>query len=321
MQALYKQLRYELKRFGAEEKSIETLFIGGGTPSCVPSALYKEIFTLLAPYMQENAEITSEANPNSASKEWLEGMYELGVNRISFGVQSFNEKKLKLLGRAHTPQQAKNALQNAYDTGYKNLSLDLIYGVAGDTKELLHADIEEAFSLPINHLSAYALSIEENTPFARKPQLSKEDIQTTRELFAQITKHGFAQYEISNFGTYQSRHNLGYWEYKEYIGAGSGAVGMHANTRLYPTPNIEAYIDNPLQIAKEPLSFEDIKFEKIFLGLRSRVGIEKELLNQKERIQAEILIEEGKMSQNATRYFNKDFLLADALALFLTDFK
>ena len=215
MSALKIQLKSELKRFDAQENSIETLFIGGGTPSTVAPELYAPIFKLIQPYLQQNIEITSEANPNSATKEWLEGMYRLGVNRISFGVQSFDAEKLKLLNRAHTPQMASDALLHAKEIGFKNLSLDLIYATLGDTKELLQKDIQRAFSLPINHISAYALTIEEGTPFASKPQMSSEQLDLTSWLFQSIKQQGRPQYEISNFGVYQSQHNLGYWLYKD----------------------------------------------------------------------------------------------------------
>ena len=179
MDSLKSQIEYELERFKATPQSIETIFIGGGTPSTVAPELYQPIFKLLAPYLQKNIEITSEANPNSATYEWLQGMYELGVNRISFGVQSFNKDKLKILNRAHTPDQAKDAIHNAQKVGFKNLSLDLIYATLGDTKELLLHDIDTAFTLPINHLSAYALTIEEGTAFESKPQMSSEQLSLT----------------------------------------------------------------------------------------------------------------------------------------------
>ena len=319
MHALLRQIEHELERFEAKKNSIETLFIGGGTPSTVPPVLYEPIFQTIAPFMAENAEITSEANPNSATKEWLEGMRDLGVNRISFGVQSFDEKKLKLLNRAHSPADAVQAIENAHKAGFEHISLDLIYAVLGDTKELLQHDLDQAFSLPIDHLSAYALTIEENTPFAKKPQMSKEELEHTRWLFEKIEKRGFPQYEISNFGRYQSRHNLGYWHYKDYIGAGAGAVGKKENIRLYPQTDIEAYIADPLNIALEKLLDKDMKFEKIFLGLRSAIGVEAKLLSQSECQQAEILVQEGKLYFQNGRYFNPDFLLADEIALFLSN--
>ncbi|MDP2893973.1 MAG: radical SAM family heme chaperone HemW, partial [Sulfurimonas sp.] len=190
MEALCTQLQFEIKRFSVTPKSIESLFIGGGTPSTVSPKLYEKLFSMLDPYLAKNIEITSEANPNSATLEWLEGMFALGVNRISFGVQSFNKEKLRILNRAHNASQAEEAILNAQKVGYKNISLDLIYATLGDTKELLENDLLRAFSLPINHLSAYALTIEEGTPFESKPHMSKERLSLTSWLFKKIKKFG-----------------------------------------------------------------------------------------------------------------------------------
>ena len=318
MSALKKQLVFELQRFQAKEKSIETIFIGGGTPSTVAPELYKDIFDLLSPYLVIDAEITSEANPNSATKEWLSGMRALGVDRISFGTQSFNKEKLKILNRAHTAQMSIDAVNNASQIGFKNISLDLIYATLGDTKELLKNDIQTAFSLPINHISAYALSIEEGTAFENRPQMSKEQLSLTKWIFQEIQEHGFTQYEISNFGTYQSLHNLGYWQYKDYIGAGAGAVGKRGHTRFYPQSDIEKYIKDPLFIEEENLHVEDQRLEKIFLGLRSCIGINKEVLNKEETKRASLLVDEKKLEDNNNILYNPDYLLADEIALFLT---
>jgi len=318
MIALQKQLEYELQRFDAKENSIETIFIGGGTPSTVSPELYAPIFKLLRPYLQADIEITSEANPNSASYEWLEGMKSLGVNRISFGVQSFNEKKLKVLNRAHNPKMAKDAIINAAEVGFENISLDLIYATLGDTKELLEHDIKTAFLLPINHISAYALTIEEGTAFENKKEMSKEQLSLTKWIFQTIQEHGFEQYEISNFGSYKSKHNLGYWLYKDYMGVGAGAVGKLGLTRYYPNPNIEEYVNNPLEIKSEELDEDDKKLEKIFLGLRSYIGFSESLLTQNELRLAQILVDEKKLFNKEQRFYNKNFLLADEIALYLT---
>ncbi len=318
MKALEVQLNYEFKRFNVQYKSIETLFIGGGTPSTVEPNLYKELFSLLKPYLKEGIEITSEANPNSATYEWLFGMHKLGVNRISFGVQSFNQKKLKLLNRAHNAQEAEEAINNAFKIGYKNLSLDLIYATLGDTKELLLSDIDIALSLPINHLSAYALTIEEGTPFESKPQMSSETVELTSWLFNEITSRGFKQYEISNFGKYQSFHNIGYWKYKDYIGLGSGAVGKHNLKRFYPNSHLESYIKNPLDIRIENLTGEDKKIEQIFLGFRSFVGVLKNILNNEELKKAQLLVDEGKLHYNNETFYNYEYLLADEITLFIS---
>ncbi len=318
MDALLVQLEYELKRFNIKNPEIETVFIGGGTPSTVEPYMYKPLFDMLSPYLKDKIEITSEANPNSATSEWLSGMHELGVNRISFGVQSFNEEKLKVLNRAHKADDAKIAILNAKQIGFKNISLDLIYATYGDTKELLEYDLKTAFSLPINHLSAYALTIEEGTPFESKSYMSKEKLELTTWLFDSIISSGFKQYEISNFGSYQSTHNLGYWLYKDYIGLGSGAVGKLDLQRFYPTAIVEDYIKNPLDIKTENLSQEDKKIEQIFLGLRSCVGVSKEILNNDERKRADILVDEKKLFFKDGRFYNYDYLLSDEIALFLS---
>jgi oxygen-independent coproporphyrinogen-3 oxidase len=318
MSALKLQLEFELKRFEATEKTIETIFIGGGTPSTVSPELYKPIFKLLKPYLKENIEITSEANPNSATYEWLSGMRELGVNRISFGVQSFDSDKLKLLNRAHTPDQAKNAVLNAAKVGFKNISLDLIYATYGDTKELLENDINIAFSLPINHISAYALTIEEGTAFESKPQMSAEQLSLTSWIFEAIQSNGFKQYEISNFGSYNSTHNLGYWQYKDYIGIGSGAVGKLGLTRFYPETIVEKYIENPTRIREEILDDEDKRIEQIFLGFRSCIGVHSKVFNKDELKKAQILVDENKISLINETFYNDDYLLADEITLFIS---
>ena len=319
MKALHKQLAFELKRFEAKANSIQTLFIGGGTPSTVSAELYAPIFTLLKPYLKEDAEITTEANPNSATKTWLKGMKDLGVNRVSFGVQSFNDNKLNELNRAHTPQQAKEAILTAKELGVEHLSLDLIYNYSGDTKALLKNDIEQAFELPIDHISAYELTIEDGTKFSSTPEVRQEDENLAFFVANEIQKHGFTHYEISNFGSYQSRHNKGYWELEDYIGAGAGAVGFLKDTRYYPQTGIEQYIFDPLKIIEEPLTQEELLTEKIFLGLRSNIGVEKSLLSEKMLKNAQFLCTEAKLNCDHTHFYNENFFLSDELALYILE--
>ena len=321
MEALLDQLKHELERFEVSlDNKIETVFIGGGTPSTVEPSLYRPIFQMIEPYLSEDCEITSEANPNSATYSWLEGMFTLGVNRLSFGVQSFHDEKLKTLGRAHNTEHAIQAIQNAHTIGYRHLSIDLIYGVSGDTKELLHSDIKQAFSLPIDHISLYALTIEENTLFEKTPQMAQEELELTRWLFQQIKERGFEQYEISNFGQYRSRHNLGYWEHKDYIGVGAGAVGFLKNTRFYPATSVETFIQNPLGIHTEIIEPDALISEKLFLGFRSAVGVDETILNPKQKQKAAMLCDEGLLMYQNGRFFNTDFLLADEIALSVEGF-
>ncbi len=317
MASLYQQIEFELKRFKAKKNSITSLFIGGGTPSTVEPQLYAKVFTLLEPYFKEGIEITTEANPNSASAIWLKGMFALGCTRVSFGVQSFNNTKLKFLGREHNSIQAINAIRSAKKIGFEHISLDLMYATKVDNKEMIEQDIQTAFSLPVDHISAYALTIEENTLFEAHPDAAKEKLELSNFFINSIKDRGFHQYEISNFGTYQCQHNIGYWKLNDYIGAGSGAVGMLKNKRFYPTTDIDNYIKNPLDIRIENLSDEDLKTEKVLLGLRSKVGLNLDILTESELKQVSFLENDKKVIRKENYIFNSDYLLSDEIALFI----
>ena len=310
IKAVQTQLIYDIKHFCIQKNSIESIFIGGGTPSCLKANYYEEIFTILQPYLSNNAEITFEANPNSASYAWLRAIKELGANRISFGVQSFDAKKLEFLGRSHSPKDAIKAVEAAAKAGFENISIDLIYNCAVDSKALLKKDIATACTLPINHISAYALTIEPNTPFAaRSNTLSQQEFGFfIKELIP------FKQYEVSNFGSYESRHNKGYWQLKNYLGIGAGAVGFWKDFRYYPPTTLQSYIQNPIQRELEYLSQEDLRTEKIFLGLRSCIGVEKSLLDAHK---IATLLQENKIYEDTTKIYNKDYFIADEIALFL----
>ena len=310
IKALQTQLLHDLQHFCIQKNSIESIFIGGGTPSCLKASYYEEIFTILNPYLRADAEITFEANPNSASYAWLQAIKDLGATRVSFGVQSFDAKKLQFLGRAHTPKEALQAVENAQRAGFENVSIDLIYNCAIDSKKLLQNDIAIATNIAINHISAYALTIEPNTPFASKSNtLSQQEFGFfIKELIP------FKQYEVSNFGSYESRHNKGYWQLKNYLGIGAGAVGFWKDFRYYPPTTLQSYIQNPIQREIERLSQEDLRTEKIFLGLRSCIGVEKKLLDP---AKIATLLQEDKIYEDTERIYNKNFFIADEMALFL----
>ena len=323
MNALKKQLKNDIENYIIKDnKKIETVFIGGGTPSTIKAFEYKEIFEIIKPYLEKNAEITTEANPNSASFDWLKGMHDLGVNRVSFGVQSFNSEKLKFLGRAHSANSAINAIQNANSIGFKGINCDIIYGVQNDTLESMKIDFDTAFSLPITHLSAYSLTIEEGTKFFDRSSVKIDDEELSYEIFDYINNKGFHQYEISNFAKNkesESKHNYGYWQHKEYLGVGAGAVGYINQQRQYPSKSIEEYIGNPLFFDVEKIDLNDIKTEKILLGFRSLNGVEISLFNEGEMKKIDDLIEYDKVYIKENRVFNKNFLLSDELALYILD--
>ena len=318
MLASLEQLSFELERFNPQKKSIHSLFIGGGTPSTISPKLFAPLFKRIKPFLSDDAEITSEANPNSATTEWIQGMKALGVNRLSFGVQSFDETKLKFLGRAHSAKSAQKAIENAFKEGIKHISLDLIYGTALDTQQLLANDLNIASKLPIDHLSAYALTIEEHTPFFHRNNVANTSEALAKTFVQNIINKGFLQYEISNFGSYQSVHNKGYWEHQNYLGIGSGAVGFLNRERFYPSKTIETYLQKPLHVEIENLSLEDLHVEKIFLGLRSCIGIDLALFSPKERANVDLLIRENKLTCKGESIYNNDYFLSDEIALYIT---
>ena len=323
MNALKKQLRNNLDNYVIKDnKKIETVFIGGGTPSTIKAFEYEEIFEMIKPHLEEFAEITTEANPNSASYEWLESMKNLGVNRVSFGVQSFDNDKLKFLGRSHNSNSAINAIQNAQKIGFKGINCDIIYGVQNDTMQSLKKDFDTAFSLPITHLSAYSLTIEEGTKFFDRSSVKIDDEELSYKIFDYINSKGFHQYEISNFAKdkkSESKHNYGYWQHKEYLGVGAGAVGYINNQRQYPSKSIEEYIKNPLAFEIEEIDSQDVKTEKILLGLRCLNGVELSLFHESELKKIDELIEYNKVYIQDNRLYNKNFLLSDELALYILD--
>ncbi|WP_072680151.1 radical SAM family heme chaperone HemW [Arcobacter sp. LA11] len=322
MEALKKQLKFDLNKNLQNNEKLNTVFIGGGTPSTVKVELYKEVFDILNPYLSENCEITSESNPNSATKDWLQGMKDLGVNRISFGVQSFDDEKLKKLNRAHNSKGAINAIQNADCIGFNRINCDIIYGVEGDTLKSIKEDFDTIFSLPVTHISAYSLTLEEGTKFFNNTKIKIDDEELSYKLFEYLKKNDFNQYEISNFSKSkeeESKHNYGYWQHKNYLGVGAGAVGFIDNQRYYPNKSIEEYIQTPTKYDYEEISKEDKKVEQVLLGFRCSLGVDKSLFTKKELEKVGHLVKEKKLFQNDTTIINKNFLLADELALYVLE--
>ena len=251
----FNALKFEIQNFAKKNPNfkISTLFIGGGTPSSVEAGLYEDVFEILAPRFMANAEITTEANPNSANFDWLSQMRNFGINRISFGAQSFNEAKLKFLGRAHGASEIFEAVQNAKKAGISNINLDLIYASKFDDKTNLKFEIQNFARANVTHLSAYALTIEENTPFFRRKILSNDDENLAEFFFEQIQNLGYEQYEISNFAlpNHRCAHNIAYWKGEDYVGFGAHAVGTSGLKRYTSARSICEYIQNPVK--KSPI--------------------------------------------------------------------
>ncbi|MDR1614452.1 MAG: radical SAM family heme chaperone HemW [Campylobacteraceae bacterium] len=318
-QAILKQLDFEIERFSLPLKSIDSVFIGGGTPSFFNHELLKPFMQKLSPFLSDNAEMTTEANPNSASLEWLLGMRELGFNRISFGVQSFDDKKLKFLGRIHDGNAAKKAVLRAREAGFGNISVDIIYALAMDTKRVLENDIKTSAALPINHISAYSLTIEAKTPFFERKNAMKESLTMAKFIVRSLKDENFLQYEVSNFSRgYECLHNKRYWAHDSYIGVGCGAVGFDGQKRFYPSNDLKEYIASPLLQKTEHLSAEDLRLERLFLAFRSNLGISLDFLPKQFENKIDMLVEAKKVYIKDGRLYNKNYFLADEIALFLS---
>ncbi len=312
IQALCLDLKHALKQ---THEKMESIFIGGGTPNTLSVKSFEKIFESIHQNarLSVDCEITTEANPELISKAWCQGLKDLGINRLSLGVQSFREDKLLFLERQHSKNIAP-VVEVVLKSGIENISIDLIYNTPLDSEKSLKEELKLAKELPINHLSAYALSIEKNTNLeknAKKPSSVDFDnvVKETLEGFS------FKQYEVSNYArNYQVKHNLAYWEAKDYLGCGAGAVGCVESERFYAKKLIESYIKDPLQRQVEPLSEKDKRLEKLFLGLRCILGVELSLLDANK---VELLIKENKAFIKNNRLVASDFFMADEMALWL----
>lgn len=299
------------------DRQISTIFIGGGTPSSVDAGFYTQMFEYFKPHLSPNCEITSEANPNSANKKWLENMVKNGINRLSLGAQSFDKNKLKLLGRIHNAKRIFQAVDDAKSAGIDNINVDIIYGTKLDTKSLLKSEVEAIKMLDISHLSAYSLTLESDTPFANKHSYQKDSPTLAKYLIKSIENIGLKQYEISNFGL-PCKHNQAYWSGADYYGFGAYAVSTIGLKRQTGNSNLDEYILDPFSHQSEILTAKDRQNERIFLGLRSSLGVAFSDLDTTMQTKAQILIDENKLISNGSRVYNPNFLLSDEIYLYLS---
>ncbi|MGC2062080.1 MAG: radical SAM family heme chaperone HemW [Thermodesulfovibrionales bacterium] len=271
-------------------RSLTTLYIGGGTPTLLGIDLLSGLFRCLIDTcgIMHNAEITVEANPGTVSRELLGDLRSLGVNRLSVGVQSFQDSELKTLGRIHDASEARLAISGAKAHGFHNISLDLMYGIPGQTMESWKDTLLRAVHLEPSHISAYELTPEMNTPlFSRlstgELNLPHEDLVLDMYGFALdfLGAHGYRHYEISNFAYpgNECRHNLNYWDRGEYVGIGAGAHSFVDGHRSFNSSDIEQYsIElNARRIPKideQVITSGEATKEYIFLGLRKTEGIQ-----------------------------------------------
>lgn len=262
---------------------LKTLYFGGGTPSLLSVDEFKDITGFFR--IKEDAEVTVELNPESVTFDYLNGLRKCNINRVSFGCQSFDDDILKYIGRKHTSQDIKNALNSAFEAGFENVSIDFIYGLPNQTVKGFEKDLM-AFDDRINHVSLYGLKIDkgcffyENTP----ENIADEDMQADMYLKSMeiLKQRGFVQYETSNFSrdNCYSRHNINYWNNNSYYGFGVAAHGYENGTRYFNVSNLDEYINGASKIIHK-LSEQEKLEEEIFLGLRKVKGIDICLINKK----------------------------------------
>lgn len=292
IEKLISEIEFRSQFLSSEEKQVDTIFFGGGTPTLLgPDRLGIILKELQKRFQLDiSSEITLEVNPETVQlKEWQE-YYQRGWNRASIGVQSFDDRELKACGRIHDSAQAEKAIIEANAAGFNLVNLDLIYGLPEQTLSSFQKTLAKAITLPIDHLSVYGLQLEEGTSFYEMERKGTLPLPSTEEeeemydwLHSFLHKEKWERYEVSNFSRSggQCRHNLKYWRYQPYLGFGAGASGFDGQGRLKNPDTIEGYftqVDSWLREKRKPLNTEKLsdsqrQVEFCFMGLRTQEGI------------------------------------------------
>lgn len=281
----------EVKHFYKNEE-LATLYFGGGTPSLLSPEDFRKIIGNFN--ITPKTEVTIEVNPETVTDGYFSELRGLGVNRLSFGCQTFDEKTLELIGRKHSPRQVKDTILDAQKNGFNNISLDLIYGLPNQTINSFENDLKEALALEIQHVSLYGLKIDEGCYFYNNLPKNLPDSDLQAEMYLKaidiLTSKNFEHYEISNFSKNgcNSRHNLNYWENNSYYGFGIAAHGYVDGIRYSNRTTLKDYINNPLTHKEENILSDSEKLEEeIFLGFRKTSGLDVNEVNKKYNIDFE----------------------------------
>ena len=260
---------------------IVSIYFGGGTPSLLPAFMLQEILSWTRKFKwTDDCEITIEANPENA---FFSEFYKIGINRVSIGVQSLDDNSLESLERTHSAQKAKEAIWSAFDSGIKNISIDLMYDLPNQTEASWRRTLNELKSLPIQHLSLYNLTIEPHTSFFKRKIKTPPAALSLRFLslaLSEFEKIGLARYEISAFAKNknQSKHNLGYWTYRPFFGLGPSAFSYWNEERFQNIPRLHQYVESlkkglsPVHF-REKLVYPSNVLEKLTVGLRLKNGV------------------------------------------------
>jgi oxygen-independent coproporphyrinogen-3 oxidase len=275
---------------------IDSLYFGGGTPSVLAPEELRQIMDTVNQYfrLSEGAEVTLEANPDDLNEERLRFMYASGINRLSIGIQTFDEQQLRYLNRVHNAGEALQCVQTAQKAGFDNISIDLIYGIPSPDHTIWQNDLKQALALGVQHISSYCLTIEPSTVFGRRlakgliaGENEEYNAQQFEILIETLEANGFEQYEVSNFcrPDLHARHNSSYWQGTHYLGIGPGAHSFDGKSRQYNIENnvkyIKALAENTLSFSIEELDLKTQANEYIMTGLRTKWGISCSLLYSK----------------------------------------
>ena len=287
--ALCREIELRSRGLTTEERHIETIYLGGGTPSQLSTEQLKRVFDTVQVCFDvaKTAEITMEANPDDVNATYLQGIKLLPVNRLSFGIQTFNDERLRFIRRRHTAQEAIDVVRNCQTAGFGNISIDLMFGFPGETLEEWQTDIDTALSLQVQHISAYSLMYEEGTALTRMLEAGEIEeideelsLQMYCTLVERLKKAGFEHYEISNFALpgRRSHHNSSYWHGIPYFGFGAGAHSYDGNVRKWNADDLLIYIKGvetgSLASEGETLSMEQKYDECVMVGLRTCEGVD-----------------------------------------------
>ncbi len=285
LQALHLEIK---NRSNEITETVETIYFGGGTPSVLSFKEIDEILNLIYNYYNvlNEAEITLEANPDDLNNAYLEDLSKTKINRLSIGIQSFRQEDLDFMNRAHSVEQATECVQNAQQLGFNNITIDLIYGIPNLSDAEWLENMQKAVDLNVQHISAYALTVEEGTPLfhliKRKKTKNVDDTQSARQflqLMDFLPQQGFEQYEISNFGKegFESKHNSSYWKGIKYLGFGPSAHSYDGNNRRWNVSNNIKYSkgveNNTVYYETEELSTTERFNEYVMISLRRKEGI------------------------------------------------
>ena len=294
VQALCNELK--LRSTYLPTRVLDSIYFGGGTPSLLQKNDFERLFEAIHTHftLSPTAEITLECNPDDLTPSYVAQLQELPFNRISIGIQSFDDAELRFLNRRHTAQQAQEAVALCQASGFDNISIDLMYGLPNQTAETWRNTLAVAMSLGVQHLSAYSLMYEEGSPLSRlrnAHKIQELDEATSVALFEQlidtVALHGFEQYEISNFclPTFHSRHNSSYWHGVPYLGVGAAAHSFDGVSRQWNVANTARYMAGvaagQLEVEREELTDDERYNEFVFTALRTRSGINLSDLEQR----------------------------------------